>query len=307
MKVEFHTADVFTDRRFGGNPLAVVSDARGLHDADMQRVAREFNLSETAFVLPPADPAHTRRVRIFTPGRELPFAGHPTVGTAWVLASIGAVALEGERTDIVFEEGVGPVPVSIFAAGGRPLSATLSVARLPERGPPAPPAAALAEVLSLAPDELRVDGPGASAWSCGVPFLFVPVRDRAVLARARIAMEAWQRHVSGYWAGEIFVFVMNGGGGADAPALSARMFVPGLGIAEDPATGGAAAALAGYLCQDAAGASGTRRWVVEQGVDMGRPSRLEVEADLADGEIRSVRVGGRCVMVSKGEIETDLN
>ena len=303
MKIEFHTADVFTDRLFGGNPLAVVSDARALDEARMQRIAREFNLSETVFVLPPAQAPNTRRLRIFTPACERPFAGHPTVGAAFVLASIGAVTLDAPRTDIVFEEGVGPVPVSILADDdGRPVSAALSAARMPEQGPPPPPAAALAEVLSLAPGDLLERKPGISAWSCGVPFLFVAVRDRAALARARVAGEAWRRHVAEYWASEIFVLCVSPHGDGE-PQVSARMFAPGLGVAEDPATGSAAAALAGYLCQDATGFSGTRRWVVEQGVDMGRPSRLEVEADLEDGAIGAVRVGGACVMVSEGKME----
>src|SRR5215213_8743372 len=121
----FYTADVFTERRFGGNQLAVFPDARAIPDAHLLSIAREFNYSETTFVYPPTDPAHTRRVRIFTPGGEIPFAGHPTVGTAHVLAAIGEIPLAGAETRVVFEEGVGPVPVTIRAEGGRPSSAQL--------------------------------------------------------------------------------------------------------------------------------------------------------------------------------------
>src|SRR4051812_37652720 len=153
----YFTADVFTDHMFGGNQLAVFPDAREISSELMPRIAREFNYSETTFVLPPADPSHTAKVRIFTPGGELPFAGHPTVGTAHVLASIGAIPLTGEHTRIVFEEVVGPVPVTIRAAAGRPEFAQLSAAKLPEVGPPPPATATLAAMLSLQADDL-LDG-----------------------------------------------------------------------------------------------------------------------------------------------------
>ncbi|MDQ2695825.1 MAG: PhzF family phenazine biosynthesis protein, partial [Pseudomonadota bacterium] len=186
MAYRFYTADVFTDRPFGGNPLAVFPDGRGLADAAMQQIAREFNLSETVFVFPPLDPAHTRRLRIFTPAAELPFAGHPTLGTAFVLAAIGELPLAGDATRIVFEEGVGPVPVLIRAENGRPAFMQLAAARLPEFGPPPPPEAVLAEVLSLnAADLAGADDP-AQAVSCGVPFLFVAVRHRDAVRRARV-------------------------------------------------------------------------------------------------------------------------
>ncbi|HYJ78801.1 MAG TPA: PhzF family phenazine biosynthesis isomerase, partial [Longimicrobiaceae bacterium] len=140
----FHTLDVFTDRAYGGNPLAVVSDAGGLSTAAMQAIAREFNLSETVFILPPESPANTRRVRIFTPGCELPFAGHPTIGTAWLLALLGEVPLREPETEILLEEGVGVVRVQVRVEGGRPVMAHLTPARLPEQGPPPPPRTELA-------------------------------------------------------------------------------------------------------------------------------------------------------------------
>src|SRR5262249_5932599 len=148
------TADVFTDRRYGGNPLAVLLDARGLDTSDMQRVTREFNLSETVFVLPPEDPRHTRKLRIFTPGRELPFAGHPTVGTAYLLGGLGEVPLAGEETAITFEEGVGRVAARLLARGGQPPFAELPAARPPEFSPSPASPADLAEVFSLLPPDL---------------------------------------------------------------------------------------------------------------------------------------------------------
>ncbi|HEY8021710.1 MAG TPA: PhzF family phenazine biosynthesis protein, partial [Thermoanaerobaculia bacterium] len=176
MRYRFATADVFTDRRFGGNPLAVLLDARGLDSAQMLQVAREFNLSETVFVLPPEDPRRTRKLRIFTPRRELPFAGHPTVGTAYLLGALGEVALTGDETAITFEEGVGPVAVRLVARNGAPTFAELTAARPPELSPAPASPAALAEVCSLAAEDL-------GSWaepqivSCGVPFLFIPLRD----------------------------------------------------------------------------------------------------------------------------------
>jgi trans-2,3-dihydro-3-hydroxyanthranilate isomerase len=296
----FYTTDVFTDRVFGGNPLAVLTDARGLSGDEMQRIAREFNLSETVFVLPPSESRHTRRVRIFTPGAELPFAGHPTVGTAFVLAWSGAIELRGETTRIVLEEGVGPVPVTVRARDGRPVFAQLSAARLPERGPDPPPADEIAALLSLEPSDL-LPGEPPQAWSAGVPFLFVPVASRDALARARVRMEVWQRVLASYWAPQPFVFTYDTG--SDDVQVRARMFSPGLGIIEDPATGSAAATLAGYLFERGATTSGVRSWTVEQGVEMGRPSRLEVEAEVEGGRLVAARVGGPAVPVSEGTIK----
>ena len=178
-RYRYLTADVFTDELFGGNQLAVFPDATGIPEHRLQDIAREFNYSETTFVFPPADPAHTRRVRIFTPGTELPFAGHPTIGTAHVLASTGDVPLTGELTHIVLEEKVGPVPVTIRAEGSRPVYCELTAAKLPEEGPPAPSREALARALSLETDDLLDGDWMPRGWTCGVPYLFIPVRDRA--------------------------------------------------------------------------------------------------------------------------------
>lgn len=300
MRYRFVTADVFTDRIFGGNPLAVFPDGQGLDGERMQQVARELNLSETVFVLPPEDPSHTRRLRIFTPGVELPFAGHPTVGAAYLLAALGEIALSGETTRIVFEEGVGPVPVEIRAEDGRPVFSQLSAAQLPEQGPAPPPATELAQVLSLTAEDLLQGDDKPETWSCGVPFLFIPVVSRAALGRVRIDMSRWQSTLADFWAPNVFVFTPEAGEGADRQA---RMFPPAMEIPEDPATGAAAAAFAGYLASRAAARDGTCRWVVAQGLEMGRPSRIEIEADKAAGQVTAVRVGGATVLVSEGEME----
>lgn len=290
MRYRFLTADVFTDRIFGGNPLAVLPDARGLSPEQMQRIAAEFNLSETTFVLPSENPAHTRRVRIFVPNRELPFAGHPTVGTAFVLASIGEI--KAER--ILFEEGVGPVPVNIRYEGGRPVFCQLTAAKIPEPGPQPPPAAELAAMLSLGPDDIAGAPRGFSA---GIPFLCLPLRDLEALGRARIDSERWRKTVGGWWSSQVYMFCRFDG------RIRARMYAPDFGIAEDPATGSAAAAFAGYLFDEDGRPDGLLRWTIEQGIEMGRPSILEVEADARGGRLTAVRVGGASVLVTEGTIE----
>ena len=295
----FCTLDVFTDTRFGGNQLAVFPDARGLDSDQMAVIAREFNLSETAFVLPPENPAHTRRVRIFTPASELPFAGHPTIGTAHALAALGHIPLTGDLTKIVFEEGVGPVPVSIRSRGGVPVFAELSVAKLPETGTPPPSRSALADLLSIEVADLTGGTWSPQSVSTGVPFLFIPVRDRNVLKRVRVKPDRWDAILKASWAPEVFVFSRDPE--REGSHIRARMFAPGMGIGEDAATGSAAAALGGYLAARDPAKDGTLRWVVEQGFEMGRPSMLEVEVDKKGGAITAVRVGGQSVLVSRGE------
>lgn len=301
---KFYTLDVFTDRIFGGNPLAVFPDGRGLNTEQMQTVAREFNLSETVFVLPPDKAEHTRRLRIFTPETELPFAGHPTVGTSHLLATIGDISLDGPETRIVFEEGVGLVPVTIHAVDGKLTHTQLLAAQMPETGAAPPCVADLAEVLSLQPDDIPSD-PAPNAVSCGVGFLFVMVKDLDALARAQVRLESWERLLSDYWAPHLYIFTPADSFGDGGPDLTyrVRMFAPAMGIVEDPATGAAATAFAGYLAPLQNLKNGTACWSVDQGFEMGRPSRLEIEADISGGEITSIRVSGRSVMVSQGEIE----
>jgi trans-2,3-dihydro-3-hydroxyanthranilate isomerase len=301
MRARYLTADVFTDRRYGGNQLAVFPDARQIDPRLMQNIAREFNYSETTFVLPPDDPSHTAKVRIFTPGGELQFAGHPTIGTAHVLATIGTVALTGSETRIVLEEGVGPVPVTIRATNGKPEFAQLSAAKLPEVGPPPPSRETLAAILSLAASDLLDGSTPAESVSCGTPFLFVPLRNRAAVGRADVRGDLWKAALSGYVTDKVFVFAMDPEHAGHH--VRARMFAPGIGVPEDPATGSACVALGGYLAARDPRTDGTLRWVVEQGFEMGRPSILEVEADKKAGKTTAARVGGRTVMVCDGEME----
>jgi trans-2,3-dihydro-3-hydroxyanthranilate isomerase len=290
-QLRFHTLDVFTETLFGGNPLAVVLGGEALNTAQMQTIAREFNLSETVFVLPPTRPDCLHRIRIFTPLRELPFAGHPTVGTACLLAEL-RLAPQGADAAFQLEENVGPVPVRVRRDPDRALYAELTTAKLPEFGPPPPDRAALAGALGLSADDFAGQGP--RAVSCGVPFLLVPLRAPELLAAVDVDASRLRTVLNGYWAQAVYVYARGYEG-----ELRTRMFAPALGIAEDPATGGAAVALAGALGSDAA-TDGRHDWLIHQGVEMGRPSQLHISVDRAAGAVTAVRLGGHAVTVSEG-------
>ncbi len=294
MRRHFITTDVFTDRPFGGNPLAVLPNAEGLSSGQMQKLAREFNLSETVFVLRPQNPANTRRIRIFVPTKEIPFAGHPTIGTALVLASMNEFPLEGDQTDIVLEAEAGPIPVTIRCIDGRPTSATLTAPQRPTLGP-APSVDVMAAMLSLDPGDI-IATEGAS---CGNPFLMVQVRDRAALGRSRIDVTVLERLGDQLFATEPLIFTEDAPDGFD---IQARMYAPLSGIPEDPATGSAAAAFAGWLGHHDPMQNGTLSRVIAQGIEMGRPSRLEIEVDKQAGNVTAVRVSGSAVLISEGQI-----
>jgi trans-2,3-dihydro-3-hydroxyanthranilate isomerase len=298
-KFEFITCDVFTDKRFGGNQLAVFPDAEGIDPKLYQDIAREFNFSETTFVLPPENPKHTRNVRIWTPGGELQFAGHPTVGTAIVLATIGEVKMKGAETKVILEEGVGPVPVLIRSKDGKPDYAQLSVAKMPEYKT-GPKADDLARALSLEPGDVLSGEYFPEAASCGTWFLMVPLKNRAALAKARVKLDTFEQVLKGFVTDKVFLY-------CSEPELEgshyrARMYAPSIGVAEDPATGSAAAGFGGYIAKRDKRTDGTLAWRVEQGFEMGRPSLLDVEVDKKANVVTAVRVGGNAVLVTKGEM-----
>jgi trans-2,3-dihydro-3-hydroxyanthranilate isomerase len=293
----FYTADVFTTQAFGGNPLAVFPQAAAISSDRMQAIARELNLSETVFVLPPATATGTRRLRIFTPGSEIPFAGHPTVGTAFVLAAIGELPLTGETTAIVFEEGVGPVPVTIRSQAGQPVFSELEAAQRPVIQPIARSLAELGAIVGLEAADLAVPGWQPATASCGLPFSVIPVRDSAALAAARLDLGRWEQTLARSEAPQVYLVT-----GLGSDRLTVRMFAPALGIAEDPATGAAAAALGGYLVAGRSLPDGEHQWAINQGAAIQRPSELTVRVTLIDGQIDRVRVGGRSVLMSEGVI-----
>lgn len=296
MDLPFLTLDVFTDHTFGGNPLGVFPDATDLPSDLMQRVAREMNLSESVFLGPPEGDGDAR-VRIFTPGLEVPFAGHPTVGTAIYLASqLEDRPTEGIRT-LVLEENVGPVPVDVRFADGEPVFARFTTAILPEHRPGPVPPDDLARMVGLEPSDLSGDLEPEMV-SCGLPYYVVPVASLDAIRRSVLDMAAWQRLVAPLWADHVYLVCMEAEG-ADVD-IHVRMFAPAAGVPEDPATGSAAAVLGGYLSKADGSEAGSLRWTVEQGLEIGRPSILHVEADRANGVTSAVRVGGSAVFVSRG-------
>jgi len=287
-------ADVFTDRAFGGNQLAVFPDGRGISDRAMQSLAREFNFSETTFVLPPRQPGNAYHLRIFTPATELPFAGHTTVGTASVMERLGLIPLQDGAAEIVCEEGVGPVSVSIRVEGERTF-ARLSLEAAVEMPANHPSRDVTAATLSLPVDAVR------DAWfaTVGNPFCFVHLADREAVDAAAIDRAAWARHFERAFSSALFFFAGDLGAGS---RLYARMLAPGFGIEEDAATGSASATLAGLLADRLPEGDGVFEWTIDQGVKMGRPSVLQVSAEKRGGRAVRVTAGGGTVIVAEGNL-----
>ncbi|MBS7697966.1 PhzF family phenazine biosynthesis protein [Chelatococcus sp. YT9] len=292
----FHTLDVFTDSTLAGNPLAVVLDAHELDDVTMQKIAAEFNLSETVFVLPPEDIAHRARLRIFTPTQELPFAGHPTVGTAVLLALLDGAPM-GSFT---VEERVGIVPCEVSIAGDGVGEATFTLPRLPERVGALPDASAIAAALGLMESDIGFGRHVPAQYSAGSPFALVPVTSRAAVDRAASVRTAWDAAFGQVKRGSAFIY-------CSEPVdpehrFYARMFAPSLGIGEDPATGSAVAAFAGAVMDHEALGDGEHRIVVEQGYAMGRPSQIILTLNILDGALVKATIGGKAVLVSEGRL-----
>lgn len=298
MDLPFLTLDVFTDRVFGGNPLGVFPDAAHLPSGFMQRVAREMNLSESVFLGPP-ESGGDARVRIFTPGIEVPFAGHPTVGTAIYLASLLDDAPETGTGTLVLEENVGPVPVDVRFDDGQPVFARFTTAVLPEHRPSPVPDTELARMVGLDPTDLHPEL-RPEMVSCGLPYYVVPLAGLDAMRRAVLDILLWKRLVAPLWADHVYLICPEAeGNGVD---VRVRMFAPAAGVPEDPATGSAAAALGGYLSRVDGCEAGALHWTVEQGLEIGRPSILQVEADRSRGQTTAVRVGGCAVFVSQGTL-----
>ena len=293
-ELRFAQVDVFTDRVFGGNPLAVVFDADGLAATEMQSIAREMNLSETTFVLPSTRPDCAARVRIFTPAREVPFAGHPTIGTTWVLATEGRL---GGAAHGAFEEGIGPVPVEREGDPKRP-SFVWMRHRDPSFGADVSDRAGVAAALGLDEADLQPRAPICTG-STGSLFLYVALRDRAAVDRAVLDVPAMRRAFGEAPLPGVFVFA------AERPAGAySRMFAPHTsGIPEDPATGSASGPLGAYLVTRGLIAPGDSvRLVSEQGTKMGRPSFVHIRLRATAGRATDIRVGGGVVPVLEGHL-----
>jgi len=302
MRYRYFTCDVFTDTRFGGNQLAVLPEAHGLSSEQMQQIAREFNYSESTFVLPP-EAGHDRRVRIFTPPREVPFAGHPNIGTAFVLASMGAFGPLDEAVTVTFEEEAGLVPVAIERRQEGRIWCELQAPQSLSLGA-AVPVEDVAAAVSLAPADILTTVHAPQVASVGLPFVIAELRDADALQRARPDLAGFERLLAGgAGTGDVHLYVHVYARSSDDFDIRARMFSPLDGIAEDPATGSANCALAGLLARLDATADGESTWRIAQGVEMGRPSVLEARTEKRRGEVTGVWVGGESVMVSEGFIQ----
>jgi trans-2,3-dihydro-3-hydroxyanthranilate isomerase len=299
MRIEFVTVDVFTDRKFGGNPLAVVPDARGLTSEQMQAIAAEFNLAETTFVLPPKDPAHTAQVRIFTPRAELPFAGHPNVGTAFVLASEGVSHGRGVSHPIVFEEKAGLVRLDPIKQGSAVIGARLAPPQPVVRGEDFAVDVAAAAV-SLANGDIETARHRPCFAACGISMALAELKTRAALAAARPRAEIFSEHIPADRATGFLLYVEDQREGFD---LQARMFAPLYGVPEDPATGSANVILAGLLASLRPEADLKLKLRIGQGFDMGRPSALEAFAEKRDDKIVALSIGGHCVPMMRGTLD----
>lgn len=302
MKLPFHTLDVFTDLRFGGNPLAVVLDAGELSGQRMQDIAREFNLSETVFVQPPDNPAHSARVRIFTPMREMAFAGHPTIGTAILLAEMKSRGQNGDGDAIVvLEQGIGPVRVGVRMRSGMASFAEFDAPKLPVQAGQLQPVERLAAGLGLIPSEIGFENHRPSCYSASSAFAFVPVGSREALDRAGVAGAAWTAAFEDQ--GFLGAYLYTRQCVHNSAAFHVRMFAPAAGVPEDPATGSAAVCFAGVIRDLDDLPDGTHKRLIEQGYAMGRPSQIALTLVVEGEKLTTVRIGGQAVRVTSGEIE----
>jgi trans-2,3-dihydro-3-hydroxyanthranilate isomerase len=299
MSRRFFTLDVFAETALAGNPLAVVLDCDGLDGARMQAIAREFNLSETVFVLEPRNTVNTARARIFTPARELPFAGHPTVGTAALIAHLRAPdLLAAQDVRIVLEEEIGDVVCVARRRKGKGLAATFDVPQRPQRlEAPPPPTLEIARGLGLGGEDIGFGRHEPSLFTAGAPYLFVPVRSLAAIGRARPIDMSWNAD------GGPATFLYTSEVVEPGSAYHARMFAGGWGVTEDPATGSAAAAFAGVTVAFDRPGDGERVLTIEQGFEMGRPSRIALGLAIEGGKLNSASIGGSAVIVSSGALD----
>ena len=299
MTRRFQTLDVFTETALAGNPLAVVLDAEGLDYARMQAIAAEFNLSETVFVFEARDAINSARVRIFTPRRELPFAGHPTVGAAALIAHRRASDLLGAQDlRIVLEEPIGDVVCVARRRKGQALAAYFELPKLPERIKDKPPSTAeIAASLGLEPQDIGFDGHKPSLFSAGAPYLFVPLSSLDAIGRAAPGVMPWATKDGPA------TYLYTREAARQGSAYHARMFASAWGVTEDPATGSAVAAFAGVVQAFDRPRDGEHMLTIEQGFEMGRPSLIALGLVIEDGVLASATIGGSVVLVASGSLD----
>jgi trans-2,3-dihydro-3-hydroxyanthranilate isomerase len=298
MQIPFITVDVFTDRKFGGNPLAVVPDAAALTGAQMEAIATEFNLAESTFVLPPQNPSHTAQVRIFTPRAELPFAGHPNLGTAYVLAKESERQGRAVSDPMIFEEKAGLVRLSLIKEGAAVVGARLAPPQLLARGADIK-ADTVAAACSLAVSDIETANHSPCIASCGIPFALAELKTRPALAAAQPRAELFTKELQADRVTGALLYVKERSGGFD---LEVRMFAPLYGIPEDAASGSANVALAALLASLRPEGDLKLHLRIGQGIDMGRPSLLEASAEKENGKITALSIGGRCVPMMHGTL-----
>ncbi len=293
----YHHVDVFTEQPFGGNQLAVFTDGRGLTAEMMQQIAKEMNFSETTFVLPPKDPQNDFWVRIFTPAAEMPMAGHPTVGTAFVLRQTKLIPIN--REIVRFEEGVGVIPIQFHTRPDNTVLIEMSQP-LPSFGDVFQNRAAVAEMLSIERAHLHPSYP-IQVVSCGVPFLYVPIKDMETMRRLSLQTDVWRKLMHGWKVNGIFAFTMETKHASST--VHSRMFAPNLGVPEDPATGAASGPLGCYLVQNGiVSIADSIPIISEQGYEMGRPSTIYITIDMQGSQISGVRVGGTSTYMGEGTL-----
>ncbi len=303
MSRQYYTLDVFTNTPMQGNPLAVILDSQGLDSFNMQAIAREFNLSETVFVSQPKDPTNTAKIRIFTPTKELPFAGHPTIGTAILLATLeapGAMHGLGGIT-IALEQQIGTINVDVIKHKTLGARAIFQAPKRSTRLDASLNLELIAEALGISPAQIGFKSHEASLWSAGVPFIMIPVKNLETMANLKIpSTENWQKAFRDCPSDAVYVYT-------DETVnpnhhVHARMFSPLLGVPEDPATGSAAAAFSGVAVAFEQPPNGTHQLVIEQGYEMGRPSQIALDIDVMNGAATHVRIGGGAVIISEGKL-----
>jgi len=299
VKYRYYICDVFTETRFGGNQLAVLPHAEGLSQEQMQQITREFNFSESAFVFP-ARAGHSRRVRIFTPASEIPFAGHPNVGTAFVLAAAGEFGEINSSLTVTFEEEAGLVSVAIRAERGKIISCEVAAPQSLSLGKTVP-AELVASAVSLNREDILTDTHHPQICSVGLPFVFTELQDRAALERARINMSGFHALRDLGVDPQLHLYTRI----SDDFDIRARMFAPLSGVPEDPATGSASCALAGLLAHYKEKRGGSFTWRIAQGVEMGRASVLMARAEKKENVVTATWVGGAAVLVSEGTLYVD--
>ncbi len=301
MSHPYAVLDVFTHTPLAGNPLAVVQNAQDLSSGQMQKIAKEFNLSETVFVMPAKDNANTAQIRIFTSVYEMPFAGHPTIGTACYLAKKIYPDMHGDSTNIVLEENIGVIECTVETADDGMINARFNTPGLPEESDCSERIQDYANALGLDPTDIGFANHVPSKMTLGVPYICVPIASRSALAKARPNLDRWEEAFGGHSHNDAYLYTSE----TDDPEndYCVRMFAPFGGAMEDPATGSAASVFSGVLAKFNGLADGQHIMNLEQGIDMGRPSLIQLGLSIESGQLNNVSIGGSAVLIAEGVLQ----